>query len=500
MGQGSEPDLGARARQIMIEAGFAPEPPPQALAEAARAAPASTSGAKDVADLRGLLFSSIDNPESRDLDQLEWAERLGPTRARLQLAIADVDVLCPAGSAMDQHAAFNTTSVYTGVRTFPMLPDRLSGQLTSLHEGEDRLALVVDMVVSEQGVVEEARVERAVVRNQARLSYAEVGGWLTQGEGQRPGPRSPKLVANAELAAQVELQAEIARWLKVRRLERGALELETVEARPISDGRRITGLEVVQKNRARELIEDLMLAANGAMAGICERANIPWIRRIVRSPTRWERLVTLAASHGATLPAEASGPALAAFLASRRKAAPDRFGELSLAVVKLIGSGEYAVERAGEELEGHFGLAVDHYTHGTAPNRRYADLVTQRLLKALLAGGPAPYNDEELAAIAERCTQRESDARSVERKLRKLGAASLLADRIGERFAAIVTGVTRRGTFARLLRPPAEGKVVSGEEHLDVGDRIEVRLVRADAEDGHLDFAAHGRAGAAPAT
>jgi VacB/RNase II family 3'-5' exoribonuclease len=477
-------DLVARARQVMIEAGFTPEPPAEAMAEAARALPA-TGGA---ADRRDLLFSSIDNPESRDLDQLEWAERLGPGRARLLLAIADVDALCPASSAMDQHAAGNTTSVYTGIRTFPMLPDRLSGDLTSLHEGQDRLAVLVDMVVRDDGQVEDAQVSRALVRNQARLVYGEVGRWL---EG--AGPPPAKVASNPALAEQLQLQAEMARWLKAGRRKRGALELETAEARPISDGRRITALEVVTRNRARDLIEDFMLAGNSALAAICERENVAWIRRIVRSPARWERLVALAAELGGSLPVLPSGPALAAFLDQRRQAAPDRFGELSLAVVKLIGSGEYAVERAGEELEGHFGLAVDDYTHGSAPNRRYADLVTQRIVKAVLTGRPAPYGDEALAAIAQRCTQKESDSRGVERKLRKLGAAALLADRTGERFAAVITGVTRHGTFARLDHPPAEGKVVSGDQGLDVGDRVEVQLLRADPDSGHIDLAAARR-------
>ena len=472
----------------MIEAGFAPEPPPPAQAEAQAAEPAQVTPASAISDLRSLAWSSIDNPESRDLDQLEWAERLGDGQARLLLAIADVDELCPAGSAMDAHAAVNTTSVYLGIRTFPMLPDRLSGQLTSLHEGQDRLALVVDMVVRQDGTVASAQVTRARVRNQARLVYGEVGRWL---EGAGPAPA--KLAASPALTAQLQLQAEIARWLKRRRLERGALELETVEARPVSDGRRITALEVVQRNRARDLIEDFMLAANGALAAICEQAGVAWIRRIVRSPSRWERLVALAAEHGGTLPASPSGQALAAFLAERRRVAPDGFGELSLAVVKLIGSGEYEVERAGEELEGHFGLAIEDYTHGSAPNRRYADLVTQRILKAIIAKRPPPYSDEQLAAIAQRCTQKESDARAVERKLRKLGAAALLADRVGESFAAIVTGVTRHGTFARLVQPPAEGKVVTGEGGLDVGDRVQLRLLRADPDSGHIDFAAQAK-------
>jgi VacB/RNase II family 3'-5' exoribonuclease len=477
-------DLRSRARELMREAGFEPEFPAAALAEAARAAaPASPAG--DIADLRALLWSSIDNPESRDLDQLEWAEPLAGGRARLRVAIADVDAQAPAGGAIDRHAAVNTTSVYTGIATFPMIPERLSTDLTSLHEDRDRLAVVLDVVVDAGGEVRDALVSRALVRNRARLAYPDVGRWL-EGAGPPPGP----VAASPDLEQQLRLQAEIGVWLRARRRERGALELETVEARPVSDGQQITGLELVRKNAARDLIEDIMLAANAALAMLCEARDISWIRRIVRSPARWQRLVALAASQGEALPAEASGPALAAFLARRRAAAPDAFAELSLAVVKLIGAGEYAVERAGEDLAGHFGLAIDHYTHATAPNRRYADLVTQRLVKAALAGSPAPYSDGDLDAIALQCTRKEDDARKVERQLRKLGAAALLAPRVGERFQATVTGVTSKGVFARLLSPPAEGRVVQGEQGLDVGDRIAVRLQAVDPERGHLDFAA----------
>jgi VacB/RNase II family 3'-5' exoribonuclease len=479
-------DLRSRAHDLMLEAGFEPEFPPAALAEAARAEPPATgspTAADGARDLRDLLWSSIDNPESRDLDQLEWAEPLGDGRARLRVAISDVDAQAPAGSAIDRHAAANTTSVYTGIATFPMIPERLSTDLTSLHQGRDRLAIVLDVVVDATGDVRDAAVTRALVCNRARLAYPEVGRWLEGG-----GPPPPAVAASGDLQAQLRLQAQIGGWLRARRRERGALELETIEARPVSDGQQITGLELVRKNAARDLIEDIMLATNSALAQLCESRNISWIRRIVRSPSRWQRLVTLAASHGETLPAEPSGPALAGFLTRRRAAAPESFTELSLAVVKLIGAGEYAVEHSGEDLAGHFGLAVDHYTHATAPNRRYADLITQRLVKAAVAGNPAPYSDADLEAIALQCTRKEDDARKVERQLRKLGAASLLAPRVGERFQAIVTGVTSKGVFARLLAPPAEGRVVRGEQGLDVGDRIDVRLQAVDPDRGFIDF------------
>ena len=478
-------DLRARAHEILQQAGFEPDFPQDALAEAQRAALATTPAG--VTDLRDRLWSSIDNASSRDLDQLEWAERLGPNRARLAVAIADVDALAPAGGAIDRHAAVNTTSIYTGVATFSMIPERLSTDLTSLLEDVDRLALVIEMEVHDDGAVLGARVTRALVRNRARLAYGDVGAWL-EGHGRPPGA----LGKDATLAEQLRLQREIASWLRTRRRQNGALEFETTEVRPVSDGQRVTGLEQNQRNPARDLIEDLMLTTNTAIAELCETANLSWIRRIVRSPERWERIVALALNLGQQLPATPNGPALAAFLLSRRVTDPDHFADLSLAVVKLIGKGEYAVEHKGEDLEGHFGLAVGDYTHGTAPNRRYADLVMQRLLKSIVAGAPAPYSDTDLDAIARRCTEREDEARRVERKLSKIAAAAFLAPRVGEYFDAIVTGVSKKGTFARVLAPPVEGRVVRGEAGLDVGDHVRVRLIGADPQQGYIDFAAAG--------
>jgi exoribonuclease-2 len=478
-------DLRARASEVMQEAGFAPTFPPAALAEASAAtAPAPSP---DIADQRGLLWSSIDNPGSRDLDQLEWADRVVPQTIHLRVAIADVDALAPAGGAIDAHAALNTTSVYTGLATYPMLPEHLSTDLTSLHEDTDRLALVLDLDVHQDGSVTGVRARRALVRNHARLDYAEVGAWLA-GEGRPPA----RLASNPDLVQQVKLQQEATTWLRARRRRLGALEFESVEVRPLSDNGHVTGFEQTLRNPARDMIEDIMLAANGAIAGLCEAAGISWIRRAVRSPERWERIVALARELGHTLPVEASGPALSTFLQVRRLADPRGYAQLSLAVVKLIGKGEYVVERKGEDLEGHFGLAMGDYTHGTAPNRRYADLVTQRLLKAALAGSAAPYGDEALASIAARCTEREDEARRVERKLRKIAAAALLQPRLGEYFDAVVTGATKKGTFVRLLAPPVEGRIVRGEAGWDVGDRLRVRLIGADAVQGFIDFASAG--------
>jgi VacB/RNase II family 3'-5' exoribonuclease len=477
-------DLVATARRLVIEAGFEPDLPPPADAQVRHLSPRPQ--VDGVRDLRERLWSSIDNEQSRDLDQIEWAERRAPDRILLSIGLADVDDRVPAGSPLDDHAGRNTTSVYTGVATFPMLPPELSEDLTSLHERADRLAVVVDLVVVRDGTIAEVNIERALVRNRARLSYDQVGPWL-EGNAARPEK------IDGDLEAQLRLQDEAARWLKTRRQQRGALELETIEARPVVVGDGLGRLELTRKSRARELIEDLMLAANTALAGYLESRQLASLRRVVRSPKRWDRIVAVAAEHGETLPAEPSAPALAAFLTRRRAADPTGFPEVSLAVVKLLGAGSYAVERPGQDLGGHFALAVPDYTHSTAPNRRYADLVTQRLVKAVLAGRSTPYTDQDLDVIATQCTRKEDDARKVERRMRKIAAAVLLAPRIGDLFDAIVTGVTPDGTFARLLDPPAEGRIVRGETGLDVGHRLRVRLLATDAARGFIDFAAAPR-------
>jgi VacB/RNase II family 3'-5' exoribonuclease len=475
------PDLVATARRLLIESGFEPDLPPAAEDQVRRVA--ALGPPAGLRDLRDRLWSSIDNTTSRDLDQIEWAERRGPDHTLLSIGLADVDEKVAAGTPLDGHAGRNTTSVYTGVATFPMVPIRLSEDLTSLREGEDRVAVVLDLLVARDGSVAEAGLERALVRNQARLAYDQVADWL-EGRGSPPGS------GGEALQEQLRIQDEAAGWLKARRQQRGALELETIEARPVVDRGDGLRLELTRKSRAREIIEDLMLAANTALAGFLEGHGRTSLRRVVRSPKRWDRIVAVAAHNGETLPPEPDARALAAFLSRRRAADPDHFPDLSLAVVKLLGAGSYAVERPGEDLGGHFALAVPDYTHSTAPNRRYADLVTQRLVKAVLAGQPGPYGDDELAAIATQCTRKEDDARRVERRMRKIAAAVLLAPRVGEIFDAIVTGVTPDGTYARLVAPPAEGRIVRGEAGLDVGDRISVRLLATDPGRGFIDFAA----------
>jgi VacB/RNase II family 3'-5' exoribonuclease len=475
-------DLRRIARRAMLERGLLPDFSAAVLAEAEAIGEAAPAG-PSVRDLRDLLWASIDNDDSRDLDQLSVSEPLTGGAVRVLVAVADVDASVAAGSAIDGHAQTNTTSVYTAAQTFPMLPEKLSTDLTSLGEEEERLAIVVDMVVAADGGVTASDVYRAAVVNRAKLTYDGVAAWL---DGEAPAP--PRVAAVPGLAEQLRTQDRVAQAMKALRHRHGALSLETLEPRAVLDGDAVRELRTEKKNRAKELIEDFMIAANGVTASFLEKSGFPSLRRVLRSPERWERIVALAAAMGERLPAEASAPALGAFLARRRQADPERFPDVSLAVVKLLGSGEYALELPGRRGEGHFGLAVKDYTHSTAPNRRYPDLVTQRLLKAALRGDPVPYGEEELAALARHCTAQEDNAAKVERQVRKSAAALLLAPRVGARFDAIVTGASQKGTWVRVWTPPVEGKVVRGFEGLDVGDRVRVELVHTDVERGFIDF------------
>lgn len=431
-----------------------------------------------IVDERKLLWSSVDNRESTDLDQIEVSERLEGGVIRVKLGIADVDAFVPAGSAIDRHAANNTTSLYAGIATFPMLPDDLSSGATSLLEGKDRLVVVTQIDVAKDGQVVAAKVYRARVVNHAKLVYDDIGAWL---EGHGPGPDDPLI------QDQVKMQDEAAQRLRKRRIDHGALQLETTEARAVAKNGEVVDLKLTLKSRARELIEDLMIAANGATARWLEENKFASIRRIVRKPRRWDRIVSLAASFDYQMPAEANPLALAEFLEDRRAKDPKQFAEVSLSVVKLMGPGEYAVADP-DSPESHFGLAVDDYAHSTAPNRRYGDLVTQRLLKACARGAKPPYSAAELLPIAQRCSEREDHARKFERTMRKVGAALFLSSRIGSTFDAVVTGVTPKGTFVRLLAPPAEGRVVAGEQGLDVGDHVRVKLTATEPTRGFIDF------------
>jgi exoribonuclease-2 len=480
------PDLPSLARQAMLEAGFSSEFPPAVLEQlpAIRQASDRIRARPPAPDLRGLLWSSIDNPTSRDLDQIEFAERLPNGDIRILLGIADVDALVPKGSAADLHAAQNGMSIYLGVVTFPLFPPEISNDMTSLLQDQDRQAVIVDMTLDTAGTMSAATVSTATVRNQAKLNYDSAGAWL-----EKTG-KAPELVESMPgLADQLHLQSEAAKQLHQERIRAGALEFESIEPQPVMAGQNVTGLQLERKNLARDLIENLMVATNSAIATFLESRGFPSIQRVVRTPERWPRIVTLAAEYGGQLPATPDAVALAAFLARRRRDDPEHFPDLSLSIVKLIGAAEYVVIAKGKDTEGHFGLAVHDYTHATAPNRRYPDLITQRLLKAAIAGAASPYSLDELEQIVARCNDRAKSARKIERLMRKIVAATFLSGRIGETFDAIVTGVSPKGTYVRLSNPPVEGRVVRGEAGMDVGERVRVRLVGTVPERGFIDFA-----------
>ena len=479
-------DLQSAARQTMLENGFEPEFPPavaQQLAEL-KARPPQFAPNAEIRDMRDRLWSSIDNDTSRDLDQIEVAERQASGDVKIMVGIADVDALVPRNTAIDVHAGKETTTVYTGVRNFPMLPEELSTDASSLLESQDKLSLVVEFAVRPDGTIHSGCVYRAIVRNKAQLTYNAAGAWL---ENRSAAPS--KVASSAELQAQLKLQNEIAQALRNARYGNGALNIETIEVHPVILNEKIVDIATQEKNHATELIEDFMIAANEVVARMLDDHKVSSIRRVVKTPERWPRIVELAAKMGVQLPTTADSKTLNEFLNQRKAADPDHFADLSLAVIKLMGPGEYVLERPGDPAPGHFGLAVQDYTHSTAPNRRYADLVTQRLLKNVLAGQPAPYSDTELAAIALHCTTKEDAARKVEREMTKRIAAVAMSGRIGEVFDAIVTGVTPKGTFVRVMTPAIEGLLAQGQAGVDVGDKLRVKLIRTDVQRGYIDFA-----------
>jgi VacB/RNase II family 3'-5' exoribonuclease len=476
-------NLQAIARQVMQAQGFQPDFPPETQKQLAdiRAHPPQLTPSDKVRDLRNLLWSSIDNDTSKDLDQIEVAERLPNGDVKVMIGIADVDSFVAKDSPIDQHAERETTSVYTGVSIFPMLPNELSTGASSLLENSDRPAVVTEFVVNTGGSLSSSNVYRAIVRNKAQLTYNAVGSWL---EGTAAAP--PKVAASSELQAQLKLQDDVAQALRKLRIEHGALNLDTNEALPLVLNEQVVDVINQGKNRATELIEDFMIAANGVVARLLEKVSS--LRRIVKTPEHWDGIVRLAAAQGEKLPAEPDSKALNNFLLKRKAADPDHFADLSLAVIKLIGPGEYVLERPGDPEQGHFGLAVQDYTHSTAPNRRFADVVTQRLIKALLDAKPGPYSDNDLAAIATNCTQKGDAARKVEREMSKRLAAIAMSHRVGETFEAIITGVTPKGTFVRVLQPHIEGLLAQGAQGLNVGDRLRAKLVRTDVQRGFIDF------------
>ena len=477
-------DLNAAAERIMRANGLAVDMPPavrQQLATTAERAPASAG--TNLRDLRHLPWSSIDNDTSRDLDQLEVAEALANGAIKVLVAIADVDAFVPADSPIDQFAAAQTTTIYLGVRNFPMLPEALSTGTTSLLEDTDKLAVVVEFLVTGDGHLQSSDVYRSLVRSRAQLAYDDVGSWL---DGTAPAP--PKVRDSAEIRSQLELQNRAARALRAERYRHGALNVQTIETRPIVRNREVVSLDTQDKNSATALIEDFMIASNEIVARLLEDRHVSFIQRVVKTPARWDRIVALAAGLGAHLPDTPDSKALNEFLLARSIQDPDHFPDLSLAVIKLMGPGEYLLTRPGDGPTGHFGLAVDDYTHSTAPNRRFADLVTQRLVKSVLAGRPSPYSDDALGAIAANCTAKANLARKMEREMTKRIAAVAMQHRIGDEFDAIVTGVNPHGTFVRITRPHVEGMLMGGQG-VDVGDKLRVTLVRTDVDRGFIDFA-----------
>ena len=476
-------DLAAAARAEMVHEGFllGGAPGGEQQVEAIRRTLEETSG--EVKDLTSLLWSSIDNDTSRDLDQIEYAERAADgVGIRVLVAIADVAAAVGKDTPLDRAAAAQTQTVYTAVHNFPMLPAELSTDLTSLNEGQVRRAIVCEFTVGSSGLPAATAIYAARVKNGAQLAYSSVGPWLE-------GRAEPKL-DDAPLAAQLRLQDEAAQRLHKQRLAMGALDFKRVEADPVVVDGKVQAIEAVTGNRATDLIADFMIAANETMAATLRKSGRSCLRRVVRSPERWGRIVTLVAAKGTTLPAAPDSAALNTFLQAQRTADPVHYPDLSLAIIKLMGPGEYVLARGGQDDQpGHFGLAALDYTHSTAPNRRYADLVTQRIVKAMLASEPAPYTDEELGAIAQHLNERDSAARKVERSMQKRVAAVALSGRVGQQFDGVITGANDKGTFVRVFRPPVEGKIVRGADGLDVGDTTTVTLVSTDPVHAYIDFA-----------
>jgi VacB/RNase II family 3'-5' exoribonuclease len=473
------------ARRAMLERGLLPDFSSAALAELGQLPHSATASVdkNTIRDRRNLLWASIDNDDSRDLDQLTVAEAVSSDKVKILVAIADVDSSVKMGAAIDEHARHNTTSVYTAAEIFPMLPEKLSTDLTSLNLSQDRIAMVVEMVIGTDGTIQESRIYKAWVRNHAKLAYNSVAAWL---EKQSDVPEEISAVPG--LAENLQLQDRAAQSMKELRHLHGALSLETIEAKPVFDGDQIRALETEERNRAKEIIENFMIAANGVTARYLSACGFPSIRRVVRTPKRWERIVEIAKDNKYELPESPDSKALEGFLIRQKAADPIRFPDLSLMVIKLMGAGEYLAEPPGGSAPGHFGLAVKDYAHSTAPNRRYPDLLTQRLLKAALEGKKTPYSKAELDVLAAHCTEAENAANKVERSVEKSTAALLLQSRIGEQFDSIVTGASEKGTWVRLLGIPIEGKLVHGYEGLDVGHRLRVQLISVNVQQGYIDF------------
>ncbi|HQZ83280.1 MAG TPA: RNB domain-containing ribonuclease [Pyrinomonadaceae bacterium] len=483
---GRENWLGERAYETVIRNGFEPEFS-SAVAKQVKEIEAKREPelTQNIKDLRDTLWSSIDNKTSMDLDQVEWAEQLENGDIRLLVGIADVSAYVKKDTPIDRRAEQNTVTVYTETRIFPMLPEELSTDITSLVEGEDRLAVVADMIVKENGDVPDSKFFRAMIRNHAKLDYESVGAWL-EGRGEIP----QKIADTDGLESQIRLQNAAAVRLGEYRARKGALDFESIESSAVVEDGEVRDIRAVVPNAARKLIENFMIAANVEIAEFLERENVASLRRVVEAPERWDGIVRIAAEYDEQLPPEPDLPAFSAFLVRRKKADPERFPDLSLSLIKLIGAGRCVVQRPGEDAGGHFGLAVNDYAHSTAPNRRFSDIVVQRIVKAVIAGEKQIYTPEELDDIAEQTNLQAKAARKVERRMRKIVAAAVLQHHIGQEYDAIVTGDTKAGVFARILRPPVDGMVVRGQGRLDVGDKVRVKLLAANPHNGFIDFAA----------
>ena len=480
-------DLAASARGEMVHEGFHLGSLPGADEQLAAIEAAGQPAVTGARDLRPLLWSSIDNDTSRDLDQIEYAEQTA-AGTRVLVAIADVAALIAKGTPLDQFAAQQAQTVYTAVANFPMLPVELSTDLTSLNEGQDRAAIVIEFTVDDAGRTQQTSIYEAEVRNQAQLAYSTSGPWL-DGKPRGDGRHEPKLEQNPALAANLRLQDAASAHLHVERVALGALDFNRVEADPVVIDGQVKALQAVAQNRASDLIANFMIAANEIMAATLRASGRSCLRRVVRSPERWARIVALVAGKGTQLPDAPDSGALNRFLQSQQVADPVHYPDLSLAIIKLMGPGEYVLAKGGDtDQPGHFGLAALDYTHSTAPNRRFADLVTQRVLKAMLAGAPAPYTDDELAAIAQHLNDRDSAARKVERTMQKRVAAVALAGQVGQHFQGVITGANDKGTFVRVFNPPVEGKIVTGADGLDVGDQVTVTLSHTDPVHAFIDF------------
>lgn len=476
-------DLKAIAWSAMEKYGFRASFPPAVVREVNAIQESAPFDEGEALDLRPLLWSSIDNSDSMDLDQIEYCEQNPDGSVLVRVAIADVDAYVRKNSRADQYANHNGTSVYLDVETFPLFPDRLSKGITSLLPGRDHRAIVIDYTVMPDGSFVSGPVYRALVKNKAKLVYEEVGDWL-DGTGSIPAA----IKDTPGMEEQVRLQDRTARLLREKRLAEGALDLDTIEPRAVIENGVVREITVIKKNPARSIIEEFMVAANGTTVRFLGTRRTSMIQRIVRVPKYWDGIVLTAAACGDHLPAEPDVKALSDFLFRQKAADPERFPDLSLTVIKLLGPGEYMALDPGTPPTGHFSLAVTDYTHSTAPNRRYVDLINQRLVKSVLDHAESPYSPEDLADESAWLTDREKASKKAERFMRKAAAAVLLQDRLGDTFDAMVTGASEKGMYVRLLDPPAEGKVIQNERGLRVGMKIRVRLLRTDPYHGFIDF------------